>query len=469
MAIDAPELDYHEAQQLSKTIQEDLDQQTGSSVHRLRVAINAPAGNAATSASHYVDPSSGTPIDQDIALTVRLSPQHSETTTTKLHPFSPLLEVHHEPLQKAPGPPTNLAHSIAEQLYRLFAEERDTLNHLVAASPGHDAKSKVSTNDEYSKRSNRAFKYAAGYHLTFSLFSGSATPSTWDVQAALDEYLAPFLETFSSISTFTVDSQVQIYASLSPSLHGPQFDEASKQWTLLRSDLSAFINAAEWPLSPSIGVGPTINFVLYVPSEAQSPLVIQETGGTSWLIPQWGGVQILNPTSTLQGNGSRLSKEDLEPIMRTFTDQLDSLLGLPRSPLSLPLRLSSLTRERAASLILSASSTLGALARLSLKLQSIAIPNNVAESVGKTIYHLEAACTGLQAGKFDSALRDARIAEAEAEQAFFEPSMVGQVYFPDEHKVAVYVPLLGPMAVPVIMAALKELKKWRQSKSRKTS
>lgn len=37
--------------------------------------------------------------------------------------------------------------------------------------------------------------------------------------------------------------------------------------------------------------------------------------------------------------------------------------------------------------------------------------------------------------------------------------MVGQVYFPDEHKVAVYLPLLGPVAVPLVMAALKEVKK----------
>lgn len=147
--------------------------------------------------------------------------------------------------------------------------------------------------------------------------------------------------------------------------------------------------------------------------------------------------------------------------MLAFADQLVSLMGLPQNPASLPLRLSSLTRERAASLILSASSTLGALSRLTLKLTSIAIPDNVAESVKSTIHHLENACTDLREARYESALENARIAEAEAEQAFFNPSMVGQVYFPDEHKVAVYVPLLGPMAVPLTMAALKELKKLR--------
>ncbi|KAH0272426.1 hypothetical protein KCU71_g18559, partial [Aureobasidium melanogenum] len=267
-----------------------------------------------------------------------------------------------------------------------------------------------------------------------------------------------------SVSKFSVDTQVQLYASLSPSLHGPQYDETSNQWTLMRSDLSAFINAAEWPLSPSIGVGPTINFVAYVPSSKQAPMVIEDNGGTSWLIPQWGGVQILNPSRNQ--NNTVLTKDDLEPVVRIFAEQLESLIGLPQSPASLPLRLSSLTRERAASLILSASSTLGALSRLTLKLTSIAIPDNVADSVQKTIHHLETACSHLHEGHFDAALEHARIAEAQAEQAFFEPSMVGQVYFPDEHKVAVYVPLLGPMAVPLVMAALKEFKKFKQARGK---
>ena len=37
--------------------------------------------------------------------------------------------------------------------------------------------------------------------------------------------------------------------------------------------------------------------------------------------------------------------------------------------------------------------------------------------------------------------------------------MVGQVYFPDEHKVAVYLPLLGPIGVPLVVGLLKELKR----------
>jgi phosphatidylinositol glycan class S len=128
-------------------------------------------------------------------------------------------------------------------------------------------------------------------------------------------------------------------------------------------------------------------------------------------------------------------------------------------------RISTLTRIHAASLIFSASSTLGALARLTETLPSIAIPNTVAASVDLTIQHLHQACADLRDGKFQVALENARVAEAQAERAFFERSMVGQVYFPDEHKVAVYLPLLGPIAVPLVTTALKELRKARARKA----
>jgi phosphatidylinositol glycan class S len=87
--------------------------------------------------------------------------------------------------------------------------------------------------------------------------------------------MKPLLESFSSISNFTIDTQVQLYAK--PGVSGK---------VLKREDLSGFINAAEWPLSPSIGGAPTINFIVFV-----GDLEI-EGGGMSWLIPQWGGVII---------------------------------------------------------------------------------------------------------------------------------------------------------------------------------
>lgn len=407
----------------------------------------------------------------ETALTVRVKPDMAvKSTQATLWSWVPMLDLLHNPTRTVDA--ATLAPFIAREIHQIFSSERDTVSYLLDQTPFKTTRPASKTSPEarakLDSRYTRAFKYASTYHLTFSLFTSSSAPSAWDIEKALHDSIQPLLSRLSSISHFTVDTQVQLHASFSPSIAGPTYDSSKHEWQLQKSDLSGFINAAEWPLSPGIGAGPTINFVLFVPSKDQSPLVVAETGGSSWLIPQWGGVQIFNQAGK---QPETLTAQDLEPVMLTFADQLSALIGLPQSPASLSLRISSLTRERAMSLIISASSTLGALSRLTHKLTAIAIPDSVAQSVEQTISSLHQACEDLHAGRYHRALQNARTAEEEAERAFFEPSMVGQVYFPDEHKVAVYVPLLGPMAVPLVMALIKELRGFikgaRQGKSQK--
>lgn len=441
-----------------------LDDLNEFSAHHLRLMLADAPYTANASQQVVADGTSVKSDDKDIALVVRMiQVETSEIPRSHLQPYSSTLDIYYAANQLPPQPSTSspLATFIAQELHEVFAEEQTQLAYLLAATPGaHAARTKALSQEkraELDRQSTRALKYAPTYHLTFSLFTPSYAPSAWDIRAALQTYLAPLLESFSGISNFTVDTQVQLYATFSPSIHQPEFDEDLKAWTLRKEDLSGFVNAAEWPLSPSIGEGPTVNFILYVPDASQSPLLVKENAGSSWLIPQWGGVHILNlPGGT--DTPTTLTTEALAPAMHTFSDQLTSLFGLPPAPASLPIRIATLERLRAASLISSASSTLGALAQVYQKLPSIPVPDNVAQSAALTIIHLQQACDHLREGRFQGALEHARVAEVEAEKAFFERSMVGQVYFPDEHKVAVYLPLLGPVAVPLVMAALKELK-----------
>ena len=323
---------------------------------------------------------------------------------------------------------------------------------------------------EVARKMSRIMRYSPTYHLTFSLFTGSDTPTSWEIESAIAEYLQPLLDALSGISTFTVDSQIQFYASLSSNVvptwtpDDPTSNSTTAgKWLLKTEDLSSFINSAEWPLV-SITSYPTINFIVYIPTAAQSPLAISSSATNSFLLPQWGAVKVLNPLPPQ----THLTKEDLKSTLDTFAAQLLALLGAPSNALSLPIRLDSLTRQRSAELLTSASSTLGSLYRLTLALPSISIPRTVAKSVDETIAALGNACRELKRGAVGGkggALDEGRKAAGEAESAFFEKSMVGQVYFPEEHKVAVYLPLMGPVGVPLVMSAVKELgrvwKAWR--------
>lgn len=501
----------HEAEHLIRTTQHALDDLNEFSAHhlRLRLAKNPTHRNTSEEPTLHVegrkqtkDPDENILSEKGTALTIRLLGQDIGTNfRAELQAFSTVLDILYAPGQ-APSTSSHspaLANFIATNLQDLFAEEQAMLAYILTSSnsptnnhhptsaygqsaqnsqavtpPSRELRSRSSKNtpgelaSRLASRMTRSLKYAPIYHLTISLFTPTASPSTWDIESALAEYLVPLLDSLSGISNFTIDTQVQLYATFSPSVQNPLEDAAAGLWTLREEDLSGFINAAEWPLSPSIGAGPTLNFVIYIPDPKNSPLVVRDSHASSWLIPQWGGVFILNPSNIASEpfeDKLRLSKEAIQPALLTFSRQLLSFLGAPQSPPSLPLQLQTLTRLRAASLLLSASSTMGSLARLTVALPSIAIPETVSSSVDTTLHRLQRTCEALKEGRFDDALDNARVAESEAEKGFFEKSMVGQVYFPDEHKIAVYLPLLGPIGVPLVMSALKELRRlWASRK-----
>ncbi|KAL4891733.1 phosphatidylinositol-glycan biosynthesis class S protein-domain-containing protein [Aspergillus ambiguus] len=480
--FETPSLPDAEAQHLLRTTQHTLDDLNEFSAHHLRLKLSEDANSGANARDdrHLHITTDGT---ADVALTVRLVPQEDLTSPrSELHLDTTQLNVYYPPTQVPPPSSSNppLSAYIAGELQQLFTEEKAIIAQILSdnnamgatntpASSNNQQPSRILNSispqlaETISRRLRRSMKYADTYHLAFSLFTPGSAPSSWDIQASVEEYIAPLLHAFAPISNFTVDTQVQLYATFSPTAPPPEYDESQAVWTLKQEDLSAFINAAEWPLSPSIGSGPTLNFILYVPEPSQSPLLVKESTATSWIIPQWGGVFILNPsistTTEKPSNPPHLSKESLGPAFMTFSHQLLTLLGAPTTPTSLPLRLQTLVRVRAADLLLSASSTMGSLARLTESLPSIPIPAAVATSVSTTLSHLTSTCNHLRDGRFQAALDNARVAHAEAERSFFEKSMVGQVYFPDEHKVAVYLPLLGPVGVPLVVGLLREIKR----------
>lgn len=318
------------------------------------------------------------------------------------------------------------------------------------------------------KSANRAFKPSTDYHLSFSLFTAGPAPSQWDVRAALETHIEPVRRAIALTNNVSIASQVHLYSSLSSSIHPRLSDDGS---VLSRGDLTAFINTAEWPLSPSVGTGPTINFVAYVPDTQFIPLRIEDSTSNSWLVPQWGAISILNPPLTrLEGSETGkqilpdiLDSASIETAFNHFQTQLLQLLGVPQSP-KLPLReqLKSFQRLSALSLYLRTSSSLGSLARLAERLSSIPIPRHVLRSVNEALEQLgrfhQCLSKELTLQDWSTCFNATREAFVESEKAFFDKSMVGQVYFPDEHKVAVYLPLLGPVGVPLVVGLLRELK-----------
>ncbi|PHH61711.1 hypothetical protein CDD81_8056 [Ophiocordyceps australis] len=469
--VRAEKLALDDAAHLVRLTQHALDDMDDFSSHHLRLRLANPAmdtGKQPHSGQQRLGDQDG---DGNAALTIDLFP--GQETKASLSNDAAILQVSYTP-NSIPSPTASsspLSTLIAEQLRLSFAEEQAVISHLLAAfgtSPPpaqqlahrvHQEQQQSLTSELLSQRTAKSLRYAPTYHLTLSLFTDGAVPNTWDIEAAMDEYLRPILSVLSPIHNFTIDTQVQLYAT--PGI-------PSTQHVLRKEHLASFINAAEWPLSPSIGQAPSVNFVIFVGNQTialDEPGADAEASPTqrtsrSWLIPQWGSVYLLAQPWT----ATHISRETLRQPLLTFGAHLLSLLGTPRDG-PLALRLSALTRMRATDLLLRAASSLGSLARLTRALPYISIPRSVADGVGSALAHLDEACGRLD--DEEEALRLARVAEEEAEKAFFEKSMVGQLYFPEEHKVAVYLPLLGPVGVPLVLGLVHEVKAWWARRKRR--
>ncbi|RPA74783.1 hypothetical protein BJ508DRAFT_418441 [Ascobolus immersus RN42] len=485
LLVEVESLTLPEPESLLKSVQHALDDANDFSAHHIRLRLaktNNGKEKDEKEKSKKGTNKSTEDSREEVAATLRLIPGEKGSTkhSYALHPWSRTIDILYSPTHKlnpsSAASVANLSSFIALTLQEIFSEEQQMITHLLGTSGVSPSTTtpltttSTATNGsggppgkapvDITRKISRIVRYVPKYHITISLFTATGVPRSWDIVSSLESHFQPLLAALSPLSTFTIDTQIQYYASFSPSVQ-PVWNEDLKAFTLAKEDLSSFINSAEWPLT-FLGEGTAINFIVYIPSPSQSPLLIPSSPTNSFLIPQWGGVAIFNPPT----QPPVLDQKTLKPLMHTFSTQLLSLLGAPSYPPSLPLslRLDSLTRQRSAELLVSASSTLGSLARLTKALPSIAIPATVLSSVQTTLQNLQTTCDELKVGNFNAALRAGRIASEEAEKAFFERTMVSQVYFPEEHKVAVYLPLLGPVGVPLVMGAVRGWREWRARK-----
>jgi GPI-anchor transamidase subunit S len=385
---------------------------------------------------------------------------------------TPKAEVRSSPSQRS-----SLPKDIATFIQSVFANEQIShllhINSLIRNNPYSDTFTQFSGDSvrDIERQLARAAKTATSYHLTFSLFSAGGAPSSWDVQQALNQHILPIVQAAKKTFNIQVGTQVQLFSPYSPSIQSYGLENTRGHF-LKHDDLTSFVNTAEWPLSPSIGQGPTLNFIVYVPTKSDLPLGIDGKLGGAWIVPQWGGITIINPEMIEDpGTGSyilpsHLSTNDLNDAFRTFSAQLLALLGITSGSVngqSFPLgfRIQSHRRVTAYELHLRASSNLGSLSSLAKHLNTIPIPRHVAQLVDNSMSNLTASSTALARGSWDDAICLASQAFEDSDKAFFDKSMVGQAYFPDEHRFAVYMPFLGPVAVPLLVSLLGELKRFR--------
>jgi phosphatidylinositol glycan class S len=224
-----------------------------------------------------------------------------------------------------------------------------------------------------------------------------------------------------------------------------------------------------------------LHFVLFIPSSRRRPLHISGkddkiSPSNAFLLPQWGGIVIHNPQTLLK---DELPFPDLDAIFSSFAGQLLNLLGVPSLPpyvkcLSDTRRcitnwqLDALLRRRTLENASGSQDTLLRILKLVNQINNMPVGEDVRDDVSCAL----SALTQM----YDSSsisLRETFAYSVEslslASRAFFNPGMLALLYFPAEHKYAVYTPLFASAVIPLFVAALREISAWRKEVKQRRS
>lgn len=299
--------------------------------------------------------------------------------------------------------------------------------------------------------------YSPNYNILFSLFVENGRPIDWDIEQS-EAFLNPVFDKLKHFANFTVSSQVQYFSSLAIS---PVFDSEKGSYIIEEQDLPTFINFGDWNLDDN-DIKPTINFIVYLPKCAYEgkELFIEKSETNSFLIPQWGGVYIYN--KKFEDDEPFINEEEILGIMEIFTSQLFSILGMPKQPASPFLKIDALSRVMAIKNVHKSLETLKALVALANSLHEISVPKLTKQKVEKALEYIDLSVQNLNSGNFQVALELSSQALECSNSAFFEKEMVQQAYFPNEHKLAVFLPLIGPASAIIVLGLIKAIKSFKK-------
>ncbi|CAK7904721.1 GPI transamidase component Gpi17p [[Candida] anglica] len=310
-----------------------------------------------------------------------------------------------------------------------------------------------------------AMPYSSQYNVVFSLFTEAGSPIDWQIEK-VSKLFNPILENLNHFANFSISTQVQYYSKLT---FEPTYDEERQVYEVQEDELSTFINFGDWNLI-SHDIKPTINFLTYFPESNYKgkPLLIKNSETNSFLVPQWGGVYIFNKgMPILEGRNIGLLESELIPIMEIFVSQLFHLLGMTSTPKSPLIRIDTLSRVTTFKNLRQSLENLQSLVKLTESLDGISIPESTKKYVELTVEFIHKSIQEASENhNFHKSIDYSSRGVEYSDKAFFEKEMVQQTYFPQEHKLAVYLPLLGPLLSILSIGVFKTLKDMKSDKKK---
>ncbi|XP_058736892.1 uncharacterized protein LOC131609234 [Vicia villosa] len=327
--------------------------------------------------------------------------------------------------------------------------------------------------------------------LSFSLLNADPRDWVydWDFSEIDETLLQPVIEALQPIADVTVESQVLYHT---PKASFSDWDDEHGSHIFTTQDLPFFVNSNEWHLDTSVAAGgrsKVLQLVVYIPSAKECPLQLELPNGdlsktNGFISPMWGGVVVWNPQSCIKDVESKdlvrhmISPQDLQKLFEVLMGQIRQLLGLKSDDLYVgesgtstllgsergftEWELDFLSRKHFCFNLLSCATTLKSLSKLVQSLPRMIIMDEIGKQVTFSLEAAKSAQTNATVGMYDASAVSSRQSRTLAEDAFFHPSIMSISYYSFEHCFAIYSPFFLPVIMHVLLAALREWKRYKQ-------
>ena len=293
----------------------------------------------------------------------------------------------------------------------------------LASQPSPDASSKLTS-----------FQTASSYEISFYLINNNDEQHRLNqshYQEKISSIVLPHLsKTYSNYIDVDISTEVLFNSrGILPSETGHNLE---------KKQVPFFINKLESLVHPSTKhYREKIFFILFVPDSKQTPITVDHHADNSIIVPKWGSVIFFNKDQSVD------ESNDLDLIMKQFLRHFDHLLGIETIDQWLHWR----TTENWNN----GRQTLFTLSQLLLSIPNIVIDDSMATKIHSSLALLEQC----QNNPNHNQCQQGRLL---ADQVFFDPSLLKLLYFPDDQKFAIYVPLYLPMGAPIAWTLLNDIK-----------
>ena len=316
---------------------------------------------------------------------------------------------------------------------------------------------------------NRNFQHSLppspGYRLIFTLAVANPLDGvpTWNIQTSINRHLSPLLRDLDFLGPFQVSLQVLYFADVNIKPYKQQ-----GKFYYSKAKLPLLINPLESRLATHTSTDATLNFIVYIPPSKYTPLYIKNRKSdndtyTSFHSPRWGGILFHN----LANSSGR--DVPMHYVIRTFIRQFQLLIGINYKQSSEIFKLNketALTEWARTRLLIwktfehlkESLSTLSSLSKLLDKIANIVIRDDIKELVEDSVRNIEHSINHLSEGNIEQAYICSKKSFLFSEKAFYDSSLLSLLYFPDDQKYAIYVPLFLPVALPILVSFVKAVK-----------